>query len=74
MDIRELIVCGLSAYGCVNQTVTFAKLFGYRVAVVRDAVAAPHYKQFPTSRGIPAFQSEWEKAGIGLISSDAIAF
>jgi nicotinamidase-related amidase len=66
MDIQELIVCGLSAYGCVNQTVLFAKLFGYDVTVVQDAVGAPDYEQWPVTEGIPIYLSNWERGGVQL--------
>ncbi|MCK5246560.1 cysteine hydrolase [Candidatus Bipolaricaulota bacterium] len=69
MEIQELIVCGLSAYGCVNQTVLFAKLFGYHVTVVQDAIGAPSYEQWPVTGGIPIFLANWEKGGIHLKSA-----
>jgi nicotinamidase-related amidase len=74
MGIESLVACGLSAYGCVNQTVTFAKLFGYDVVVVSDAIAAPNYKTWPVTDGIPIFLSNWEKGGIQLTSARAVEF
>jgi len=68
--ISHLLVCGLSAYGCVNATVSYGKLLGYRVDVVRDAVAAPEVEGFPPHTGIPQFADEWERVGIGLVSSE----
>jgi len=73
MGIHHLVICGLSAYGCVNQTVLFAKLFGYKVTVVRDAIGAPDYEQWPATAGIPLFLSNWEKGGIELeLAKDAM--
>jgi len=72
MGIRHLIVCGLSTYGCVNSTVLFAKLFGYEVTIVCDAIAAPDYDQWPITEGIPVFLSEWEKGGIRLAVANDI--
>jgi len=69
MNIQGLVVCGLSGYGCVNQTVIFAKLFGYQVTVVQDAIGAPDYEQWPVTKGLPIFLANWEKAGITLASS-----
>ena len=74
MDIQELLICGLSAYGCVNQTVTFAKLFGYQVTVVQDAVGAPNHENWPVAEGIPIFLSNWERGGIKLTLSGAVEF
>ena len=68
-EIQHLFVCGLSAYGCVNLTVLFAKLFGYEVTVIRDAIGAPDYKQWPVTEGIPVFLANWKQAGIGLESA-----
>ncbi|MFC2079717.1 cysteine hydrolase family protein [Candidatus Bipolaricaulota bacterium] len=72
--IQHLLVCGLSAYGCVNQTVLYAKLYGYGVTVVQDAVAAPEYEQFHTTEGIPVFLDAWERGGIRLASSQDAVF
>jgi nicotinamidase-related amidase len=66
MEIQRLVICGLSAYGCVNQTVLFAKLFGYDVTVVQDAVGAPDYEQWPVTEGIPIYLSNWERGGVQL--------
>lgn len=74
MGIRHLVICGLSAYGCVNQTVLFAKLFGYEVTVVRDAIGAPDHEQWPVTKGIPIFLSNWEKGNIELASSRFVNF
>jgi len=67
--IQHLLVCGLSAYGCVNSTVLFAKLFGYEVTIVRDAIGAPDYEQWPVTKGIPVFLADWKRGGIGLESA-----
>lgn len=64
--IRHLVVCGLSATGCVHQTVLFAKLFGYDVTVVKDAVGAPDHPNFSAREGIETFAREWEKVGVKL--------
>lgn len=72
-EIQHLLVCGLSAYGCVNLTVLFAKLFGYEVTVVRDAIGAPDYEQWPVTEGIPVFLANWERGGIGLESAIEVA-
>lgn len=74
MGTQHLVICGLSAYGCVNQTVVFAKLFGYHVTVVRDAIGAPDYEQWPVTKGIPIFLSNWKKGNIELESSRSVAF
>lgn len=74
MNIHDLFVCGLSAYGCVNQTVLFAKLFGYQVTVVQDAIGAPDYKEWPVTEGIPIFLSNWQKGGIRLTSAGSLEF
>jgi len=72
--IRHLVVCGLSVYGCVNETVLFAKLFGFDVTVVQDAVAAQNYDEWPTSEGIPVFLGEWERGGISLCKASEVRF
>ena len=64
--IQHLFVCGLSATGCVHQTVLFAQLFDYDVTVVQDAVGAPEYPNFSAREGIETFSAEWEKVGIHL--------
>lgn len=74
LGINHLIVCGLSAYGCVNQTVLFAKLFGYDVTVVQDAIAAPEYEQWPVTEGIPIFLAQWKKGSINLASARSLRF
>jgi len=71
-NARHLVVCGLSAYGCVNQTVLFAKLFGYQVTVVQDAIAAPDSEVWSVPDGIPIFLSNWEKGGILLESTHEV--
>lgn len=72
--IEGVIACGLSTYGCVNQTVLFAKLYGYDVAVVGNAHAGPDSTEFPTSSGIPIFHRAWEKAGIRILDANDIPF
>lgn len=64
--ITHLVICGLSATGCVHQTALFAKLFGYDVTVIKDAVGAPDHPNFSASEGIETFSTEWKKAGIAL--------
>jgi nicotinamidase-related amidase len=73
-SIRHLVVCGLSVYGCVNETVLFAKLFGFDVTVVEDAVAAQNYGGWPTSEGIPVFLGEWKRGGISLCKASEVPF
>jgi len=72
--IQHIVVCGLSVYGCVNETVLFAKLFGFDVTVVEDAVAAQNYDEWPTSEGIPVFLGEWERGGISLCKAAEVPF
>jgi nicotinamidase-related amidase len=72
--IQRLMICGLSAYGCVNQTVLFAKLYGYDVTVIQDAVAAPDVEAFRTSEGIPIHLKAWEQGGVRLVSSSHAEF
>jgi len=72
--IHHLVVCGLSAYGCINETVLFAKLFGFDVTVIEDAVAAPNYDEWPTNEGIPLFLAEWKRAGISLCKTKDVSF
>ena len=72
--IEHLIVCGLSATGCVHQTVLFARLFGYDVTVVKDAVGAPEYPNFSAGEGIETFSTEWEKVGIQLTRTAELRF
>jgi nicotinamidase-related amidase len=73
-SIRHLVVCGLSVYGCVNETVLFAKLFGFDVTVVEDAVAAQDYDEWPTSEGIPVFLNAWKRGGISLCKAAEVPF
>jgi len=72
--IRHVVVCGLSAYACVNETVLFAKLFGFDVTVVEDAIAAQNYDEWPTNEGIPVFLNEWKRGGISLCKAADVPF
>ena len=72
--IEGVVACGLSTYGCVNQTVLFAKLYGYDVAVVKNAHAGQNTDEFPTSKGIPIFHRAWEKAGIRMLGPENVPF
>jgi nicotinamidase-related amidase len=72
--IECVVACGLSTYGCVNQTVLFAKLYGYDVAVVGNAHAGQNSTEFPVSQGIPIFHRAWEKAGIRVLVPDNMPF
>jgi len=72
--IEGVVACGLSTYGCVNQTVLFAKLYGYDVAVVGNAHAGQNAAGFPTSKGIPIFHRAWEKAGIRVLGPGDVPF
>ncbi len=74
IGVRHLLICGLSAYGCVNQTVLFAKLYGYDVTVIQDAVAAPDFEAFHTSEGIPVHLAAWGQGGVHLVPSKAAEF
>ncbi|HCP32350.1 TPA: hypothetical protein DIT45_03795 [Candidatus Acetothermia bacterium] len=73
-EITHLVVCGLSAYGCVNQTVLHARLFNYDVTVAEDAVGAPDHPGFPAQEGIAAFADEWTKAGMKLVKTADLRF
>jgi nicotinamidase-related amidase len=72
--IRHLLICGLSAYGCVNETVLFGKLLGFDITVVKDAVAAPNLDTWPAGEGIPTFLSEWRRAGMSLQAAEDVSF
>ena len=73
-QIERIIVCGLSTYGCVNQTVLFAKLYGYDVSIVGNAHAGPDSPEFPVSKGIPIFHRAWEEAGIRILGPTDVPF
>ena len=72
--IESVVVCGLSPYGCVNQTVLFAKLYGYDVAVAGNAHAGQSSTELPTSKGIPVFHRAWGKAGIRVMAPNDVPF
>ena len=72
--IEGVVACVLSTYGCVNQTILFAKLYGYEVAVVGNAHAGQDSTEFPTSEGIPIFHRAWKKAGIRVLGPDDVPF
>ena len=65
--IERFVACGLSAYGCVEATVLYGKLYGYEVVVAGNAVAGNQSEAFPASEGIPIFLDAWKKAGIEIL-------
>ncbi len=73
-QIEGIVACGLSTYGCVNQTVLFAKLYGYDVSVVGNAHAGPDSPDFSVSEGIPIFHRAWEKGGIRILGPNDVPF
>ena len=72
--IEGVVVCGLSTYGCINQTVLFAKLYGHDVAVAGNAHAGQSSAEFPASEGIPVFHRAWKKVGIRVLELEDMPF
>ena len=68
--IGRFVACGLSAYGCVEATVLYGKVYGYDVVVAGDAVAGNNSEAFPTTEGIPIFLDAWKRGGIEILNSD----
>ncbi len=73
-EIRHLIVCGLATFGCVNQTVVYAKLYGYDVTVVKNAHGAHAFPGWSTERLIDTFNAAWAKGGIRLVDDSDVVF
>ncbi|MEO6820886.1 MAG: isochorismatase family protein, partial [Ginsengibacter sp.] len=64
-DVDTVYICGIATEYCVFQTAIHALQFGFKVKVIKDAVAEIEVAEGDTAR---AFQ-EMEKAGIRLLSS-----
>lgn len=72
--IEHLVVCGLATFGCVNQTVVYAKLYGYDVTVVKNAHGTRAFPGWSAEQLIDTFNAAWSKGGIGLINASDLSF